>query len=78
MIVDGRLWGTVIVGSSSTQPPPPDTESRLKDFAELVATAIANADARAELMASRARIVAAADDARRGFERDLHGWCRWD
>ena len=72
VIVDGRLWGTAIVGSSSKQPPPPDTESRLRDFAELVATAIANADARAELMASRARIVAAADDARRRFERDLH------
>ena len=72
VIVDGRLWGTAIVGSSSTEPPPPDTESRLGDFAELVATAIANADARAELMASRARIVAAADDARRRFERDLH------
>ena len=72
VIVDGRLWGTAIVGSSSKQPPPPDTESRLRGFAELVATAIANADARAELMASRARIVAAADDARRRFERDLH------
>ena len=42
------------------------------DFAELVATAIANADARSELTASRARIVAAADDARRRFERNLH------
>ena len=72
VIVDGRLWGTAIVGSSSKQPPPLDTESRLRGFAELVATAIANADARAELMASRARIVAAADDARRRFERDLH------
>lgn len=72
VIVDGRLWGTAIVGSSSKEPPPPDTESRLRDFAELVATAIANADARAELLASRARIVAAADDARRRFERDLH------
>ena len=72
VIVDGRLWGTAIVGSSSKEPPPPDTESRLRDFAELVATAIANAVARAELLASRARIVAAADDARRRFERDLH------
>ena len=72
VIVDGRLWGTVIVGSSSKEPPPADTESRLRDFAELVATAIANADARTELLASRARIVAAADDARRRFERDLH------
>ena len=72
MIVDGRLWGTAIVGSSSTQPPPADTESRLRDFAEVVATAIANVDSRTELLASRVRIVAAADDARRRFERDLH------
>jgi len=44
-----------LVGSSRVQPPPPDTEARLADFAELVATAIANAEARGELMASRAR-----------------------
>jgi signal transduction histidine kinase len=51
---------------------PPDTEARVANFADLVATAIANAETRAELTASRARIVAAADDARRHFERDLH------
>jgi signal transduction histidine kinase len=72
IIVDGRLWGSAIVGSSRVQPPPPDTEARLADFAELVATAIANAEARGELMASRARIVTAADEARRRIERDLH------
>jgi signal transduction histidine kinase len=72
VIIDGRLWGTAIVGSSSKEPPPADTESRLRDFAELVATAIANVDSRTELLASRVRIVAAADDARRRFERDLH------
>jgi signal transduction histidine kinase len=44
----------------------------MSDFADLVATAIANAATRAELIASRARIVAAADDARRRIERDLH------
>jgi signal transduction histidine kinase len=49
-----------------------DTEARVGDFADLVATAIANADARAELTASRARIVTAADAARRRFERNLH------
>jgi signal transduction histidine kinase len=54
------------------QPLPPDTEARLADFAELVATAIANAEARGELLASRARIVTAADEARRRIERDLH------
>jgi signal transduction histidine kinase len=51
---------------------PADTESRLTDFADLVATAIANAETRAQLTASRARIVSAGDEARRRFERDLH------
>ena len=51
---------------------PADTESRLAGFTELVATAIANAEAQAEVAASRARIVAAADQARRRIERDLH------
>jgi signal transduction histidine kinase len=70
--VRGRVWGTAVVGSSRPEPLPPDTEARVGDFADLVATAIANAQAHAELTASRARIVAAGDDARRRFERDLH------
>jgi signal transduction histidine kinase len=44
----------------------------MTDFTELVATAVANAQSRAELMTSRARIVAASDEARRRIERDLH------
>jgi signal transduction histidine kinase len=73
VIVEGRLWGMMACYSSLGEPlPPPDTESRLANFTELVATAIANAENRAELMASRARIVAAADEARRRIERDLH------
>jgi PAS domain S-box-containing protein len=72
IIVDGHVWGAAIVGSSAPDPLPPDTESRVGDFADLVATAIANAETRAQLIASRARIVAAADDARRRLERDLH------
>ena len=51
---------------------PADTEARLVSFTELVAAAIANAESRAELMASRARIIAAADETRRRIERDLH------
>jgi PAS domain S-box-containing protein len=70
--VGGRVWGAAIVGSSRPEPLPPDTEARVGDFADLVATAIANAQAHAELTASRARIVAAGDEARRRFERDLH------
>jgi signal transduction histidine kinase len=72
IVVDGRLWGAAIVGWSRPGPLPPDTEERVGDFADLVATAIANAEAHAQLSASRARIVAAADDARRRIERDLH------
>ncbi|WP_135451551.1 GAF domain-containing protein [Mycobacterium sp. DL99] len=72
IVVDGRLWGAAIVGFSRPEPPRADTEERLTDFAELVATAVANAEAHGELIASRARIVAAGDEARRRIERDLH------
>jgi signal transduction histidine kinase len=71
IIVDGRLWG-VIVASSRRGSLPPDTEQRMLNFTELVATAIANAESRTELTASRARIVAASDETRRRVERDLH------
>jgi signal transduction histidine kinase len=71
IIVEGRLWGalTVVAGDESL---PLDTEERLEKFAELAATAIANADSKSELAASRRRIVAASDEARRRIERDLH------
>ena len=72
IVVDGRVWGVAVVGSSQSEPLPADTEERISDFAELAATSLANAATRAELIASRARIVAAADDARRHLERDLH------
>jgi signal transduction histidine kinase len=72
IIVEGRVWGVMIAGSSLEQPLPADTEARLADFTELVATAIANAESRAALAASRARVVAAADETRRRIERDLH------
>ena len=62
--VEGRLWG-VMMAMSSEQRLPADTEARLADFTELVATALANAENQAQLTASRARIVAAADQARR-------------
>jgi signal transduction histidine kinase len=72
VVVEGRLWGEMGAGSTLEQPLPPDAETRLASFTELVATAIANADSHAKLMASRARIVAAADETRRRIERDLH------
>ena len=70
IVVEGRLWGALAVHSK--HPLPQDSESRIERFSELVATAIANTDSRAELAASRKRIVAASDEARRRIERDLH------
>jgi GAF domain-containing protein len=72
IVVEGRLWGLIVAGSYLEEPLPADSEARLAGFTELVATAIANAENRAALTASRARIVAAADESRRGIERDLH------
>jgi GAF domain-containing protein len=72
IIVEGRLWGLMAAASSQEPPLPADTEARLASFTELVATAIANAESRGALAASRARIVAAADESRRRIERDLH------
>jgi signal transduction histidine kinase len=72
IVVDERLWGIAVVATTEPEPLPPDTEARIVEFAELVATAIAAATTRAELIASRARIVAAADHARRRLERDIH------
>jgi signal transduction histidine kinase len=72
IIVEGRLWGLMTAGSVLEQPLAPDTEARLTEFTDLLATAIANAESRGALAASRARIVAAADETRRGIERDLH------
>jgi signal transduction histidine kinase len=69
--VEGRLWGVMVV-ASEREPLPAGTEARLARFTELAATGIANAQAQAEVAASRARIVAAADETRRRIERDLH------
>ncbi|HEY6496724.1 MAG TPA: GAF domain-containing sensor histidine kinase [Trebonia sp.] len=71
IIVDGTVWGLVTIASTDG-PLPDQTEDRLAEFTELVGTAIANAQSRTELSASRARIVAAADETRRRIERDLH------
>src|SRR3954454_3944901 len=71
IVVEGRQWGFVTVTDTNKRLPV-DAEKRLEKFTALLGTAIANADSRAELAASRARIVAAGDDARRRIERDLH------
>jgi GAF domain-containing protein len=72
IVVEGSLWGALVAATDKDEPLPPETELRLARFTELVATAISNAANRAELVASRARIVAAGDEARRRIERNLH------
>jgi signal transduction histidine kinase len=72
IVVEGRLWGVMLASWQQQEPPPTGTEDRMAQFAELVDTAIANADSRAQLTASRARVLAAGDDARRHVVRDLH------
>jgi PAS domain S-box-containing protein len=71
IFVEGRLWG-VMASAWTGGPPPRDAETRVAQFTDLVGTAIANAEGRAELLASRARIVTTADQTRRRIERDLH------
>jgi signal transduction histidine kinase len=85
IVIGGRLWGaaTATTATRAGALPadaeairrgrlPADAEERIAKFADLIAIAISNADARAQLTASRARVVAAADEARRRLERDLH------
>lgn len=71
IVVDGKLWGAVTVASQHGALSP-TAERRLTEFTELVATAVANAQTRDQLMASRARLVTAGDAARRRVVRDLH------
>jgi signal transduction histidine kinase len=72
IVVEGRIWGAMIAFSNGPEPLPTDSEMRLAGFTELAATAISNAASRAQLAASRARVVTAGDETRRRIERDLH------
>ena len=72
VVVGGHVWGALIAGTDQPMPLPAGTEDRLARFAELIGTAVGNAADRAELVASRARIVADGDAARMRLARDLH------
>ena len=72
ILVDGGVWGVTVANWMGEQPPPPETERRMAQFGELLDTAIANADGRDQLNASRARLLTTADDVRRRVVRDLH------
>jgi PAS domain S-box-containing protein len=71
IMVEGSLWGSIAAGTVREQFPA-DAEQRMAEFTELAGTAIANAESRSELTASRARVVAASDATRRQIERNLH------
>src|SRR5262249_21367305 len=70
--VAGVIWGALVVALQKDEVLPLETEQRLRAFAELVGLAVASADARDELAASRLRIVEAGDTERRRLERTLH------
>jgi PAS domain S-box-containing protein len=72
IVVEGRIWGSMVAATREPGPLPADAESRIAQFTELVVTAISNVQARSDLAASRARIVAATDEERRRVVRDLH------
>jgi len=72
IFVDVRPWGVMVAGSMQPEPLPAGTESRIAHFTELLGTAISYAQNRADLAASRARLVAAVDETRRRIERDPH------
>jgi signal transduction histidine kinase len=70
--VGGKMWGALVAAAQRDEPLAEGSERRLADFAELVAQALANADAYRKLAASRVRIVDAGDTERRRLERNLH------
>jgi signal transduction histidine kinase len=72
VMVEGGIWGVLAAVWSDRPPPPEDTAQRMASFAELLDTAIANADTRDQLTESRARVLLAADEARRRIAGDLH------
>jgi signal transduction histidine kinase len=72
IVVGGHVWGSICAGTTRDKPLPPGTEELLVRFTDLAATSVSNAIMRDELAASRARVIAAADEARRRIERDLH------
>jgi PAS domain S-box-containing protein len=72
IVVAGQLWGAITVLDRTRDALPPEIAGRLESFTELVATAVANATARSELVAARRRVIEAADAARARVTRDMH------
>jgi signal transduction histidine kinase len=71
VVVGGRTWGA-LAARRHGDPFPAEARRRIAEFTEIVAIAVANAESRTQLAASRARVIAATDATRRRLERDLH------
>jgi signal transduction histidine kinase len=72
IMVGGRMWGMLLTGSTKRLAPSACPRRCADSFADLLGAAVSNAESLAELTASRARVLAATDEARRQIERDLH------
>jgi signal transduction histidine kinase len=72
IVLGGRIWGALSAAWPEGVRMPAGAEDRVAAFAEFVSYAIDNAETRDELLASRARLVKAADEQRRRVVRDLH------
>jgi signal transduction histidine kinase len=72
VVIDGCTWGAMSVFYLATEPAPTATEAHLAEFAEEIGLALAESRNRAELIASRARVISVSDETRRSIERNLH------
>jgi GAF domain-containing protein len=72
IVVEAQPWGAIVATSLTAERLHANTEARISRFAFLIATAIANVEARTELAASRKRLAAASVEERRRVVRDLH------
>ncbi len=72
IVVSGRLWGALSISVAAPDEFGAGVETQVAKFTNLVAVTLANAEAREQLNASRARIVQAGDAERRRLERNLH------
>jgi PAS domain S-box-containing protein len=72
IVVGERTWGVIAASTRREARFPPNTESRIAGFTELVAMAVLNAESQHQLTTSRARLLTEADAARRRIVRDLH------
>ena len=66
------IWGAIAVSTTRDEPLPPESEQLVGDLGALASRAVAAAEERRRLAASRLHVVEGADEARRRLERELH------